>query len=49
VAVPGTSFHPSLASAALSAVRQWRFIPATQAGRSVPAVADIPVQFRRDN
>jgi periplasmic protein TonB len=45
VSVAGTSGHPSLDSAALLAVRQWRFIPATQAGRSVAAVADVPIRF----
>jgi protein TonB len=49
VVVMDTSGHPSLDSAALSAVREWRFIPATQAGRSVAAVADVPVRFRLDN
>jgi periplasmic protein TonB len=49
VEVMGTSGHPSLDSAALSAVRQWRFIPATQAGRSVPAFAEVPVRFRLNN
>jgi periplasmic protein TonB len=49
VSVMDTSGHPILDSAALSAVRQWHFIPATQAGKSVAAVADIPVQFRLDN
>jgi protein TonB len=46
VEVMGTSGHPSLDSAAQSAVRQWRFIPATQAGRSVAAVAEVPIRFR---
>jgi protein TonB len=49
VAVMDTSGYPSLDAAALSAVRQWRFIPATQAGRSVLAVADVPIRFRLDN
>jgi protein TonB len=49
VAVMDTSVYPSLDAAALSAVRQWRFIPATQAGRSVLAVADVPIRFRLDN
>jgi periplasmic protein TonB len=44
-----TSGHPILDLAALSAVRQWHFIPATQAGQSVAAVADVPVQFRLDH
>jgi periplasmic protein TonB len=49
VSVAGTSGHPSLDSAAISAVRQWRFIPATQAGRSVAAVADVPIRFHLEN
>jgi periplasmic protein TonB len=49
VEVMGTSGHASLDSAALSAVRKWRFIPATRAGKSVPAVAEVPVRFRLDN
>jgi periplasmic protein TonB len=49
VEVMGPSGHPSLDSAALLAVRQWRFIPATQAGRSVPAFAEVPVRFRLNN
>ena len=49
VEVMGTSGHPSLDSAALSAVRQWRFIPATQAGRSVAAVAEVPIRFQLSN
>jgi periplasmic protein TonB len=49
VAVLDTSGHQSLDAAALSAIRQWRFVPATQAGRAVPAEADVPVRFRLDN
>jgi periplasmic protein TonB len=49
VSVAGTSGYPSLDAAAQSAVRQWRFIPATQAGRSVAAIADVPIQFRLDD
>jgi protein TonB len=49
VEVVATSGHPSLDTAAMSAVRQWRFIPATQAGRSVAASAEVPVRFRLTN
>jgi protein TonB len=49
VEVMATSGHPSLDTAALSAVRQWRFIPATQAGRSVAASAEVPVRFQLTN
>jgi protein TonB len=44
-----TSGHPSLDTAALAAVRQWRFSPAMQAGRPVAAIAEVPVRFRLDN
>jgi protein TonB len=49
VEVSGPSGHPSLDAAALAAVRQWRFIPATQAGRSLPAVAEVPIRFHLNN
>ncbi len=49
VAVLETSGHQSLDAAALGAIRQWRFVPATQAGRAVAAEADVPVRFRLDN
>ena len=49
VEVMGSSGHPSLDAAALSAVRQWRFIPATQAGKSLPAVAEVPIRFHLNN
>ena len=45
VAVAGTSGHPSLDAAAQSAVRRWRFIPATQAGKAIAAVAEVPIRF----
>jgi protein TonB len=49
VDVSATSGYPSLDSAALSAVRQWRFVPATQAGTPVSAVAEVPIRFRLEN
>ena len=49
VDVAQTSGFPSLDSAALSAVRQWRFVPATQAGRPVAATAEVPVRFQIEN
>jgi periplasmic protein TonB len=49
VDVLATSGHPSLDSAALSAVRQWRFIPASQAGMPVRAFAEVPIRFRLEN
>jgi periplasmic protein TonB len=44
-----TSGHPSLDTAALAAVRQWGFNPATQAGTPIPAIAEVPVRFRLEN
>lgn len=49
VAIVDTSGHPGLDAAALTAIRQWRFVPAMQAGRPVPAEADVPIRFRLDN
>jgi periplasmic protein TonB len=49
VDVAQTSGYPILDSAALSAVRQWQFIPAMQAGTPVAAVAEVPVRFQIDN
>jgi periplasmic protein TonB len=45
VAVSATSGHPSLDAAAVEAVRKWRFVPATQGGRPVPSVAEVPIRF----
>lgn len=44
-----SSGYPMLDSAALAAVRQWHFVPATQAGTPVAAVAEVPVRFRLEN
>ncbi len=49
VDVAASSGHPNLDAAALSAVRQWRFIPATRIGSPVPATADVPIRFRLEN
>lgn len=46
VDVMQTSGHLTLDHAALAAVREWDFIPATQGGRPVRAVAEVPVRFR---
>lgn len=46
VSVAATSGYRLLDDAARSAVLQWRFVPAEQAGRPVPAVAEVPVQFQ---
>ncbi len=49
VDVAETSGYPSLDVAAQAAVRRWQFIPATQAGSPVAAIAEVPVRFRLDN
>jgi protein TonB len=46
VSVTESSGYRSLDSAALEAVRAWRFEPATRGGVPVQAVANVPVQFR---
>jgi protein TonB len=37
---------PGLDEAALACVREWKFEPATRAGRAVPIAAQAPVSFR---
>ena len=46
IAVVSTSGHAVLDKAALAAVEQWRFQPATQAGTPVAGAVDVPIQFR---
>ncbi|HEV2186282.1 MAG TPA: energy transducer TonB, partial [Stellaceae bacterium] len=46
VAVLTTSGYTLLDKAALAAIEQWRFHPATQAGTPVAGTADVPIQFR---
>lgn len=41
-----SSGHPALDAAAIAAVRQWRFVPASQGGRAIAASADVPIIFR---
>jgi protein TonB len=43
--VQGSGFA-SLDAAALGAVRQWRFMPATRGGTPIAAVAQVPIRFR---
>ncbi len=43
--VQGSGFA-SLDAAALGAVRQWSFMPATRGGTPVAAVAQVPIRFR---
>ncbi len=49
VDVLSTSGHSILDSAALSAVRQWRFSPAMRTGKPVAAIAEVPIRFRLEN
>jgi protein TonB len=46
VTVLSTSGHDLLDKAALAAIEQWRFHPATRAGAAVAGAVDVPVQFR---
>jgi len=46
VSVAQSSGFASLDDAALRAVQQWRFVPATRGGTPIPAVAEVPVRFR---
>jgi protein TonB len=39
------SGHAMLDRAALDAVRKWRFSPALQSGRAIPATVEIPIRF----
>jgi periplasmic protein TonB len=49
VSVAQSSGFASLDDAAMRAVQQWRFVPATRAGTPIPAVAEVPVRFRLTN
>ena len=49
ISVAVSSGYPMLDSAALSAVRDWRFVPATRGDTPIPAVAEVPVRFRLEN
>jgi protein TonB len=46
VSVAESSGFPILDSAAVNAVEQWRFVPATRAGAPVAATAEVPLRFR---
>jgi periplasmic protein TonB len=49
VTIAQSSGVASLDDAALRAVEQWRFVPATRGGTAVPAIAEVPVRFRLTN
>jgi protein TonB len=44
--VAQSSGYSALDDAAVAAVRQWRFVPASQGGKPVTATAEVPVAFR---
>jgi protein TonB len=46
VSVAESSGFRDLDSAAVNAVEQWRFVPATRAGAPVAATAEVPLRFR---
>lgn len=46
VSVAQGSGFAVLDAAALGAVKQWRFVPATRGGTPVAAVAQVPIRFR---
>lgn len=46
VAVWESSGHPLLDSAAVTAVKRWRFVPARRGGVPVAALVQVPVNFR---
>ena len=48
VRIVRSSGHTLLDESALSAVRRWRFVPATRAGTPVAASVDVPISFRLD-
>lgn len=48
VAILSSSGHPVLDGAAARAVRAWRFVPASRAGRPVAASVRLPVRFALD-
>jgi protein TonB len=40
--------HPLFADAALTAVRKWKFKPATKGGQAVTTSLTLPIEFRRE-
>ena len=49
VSIARGSGYTTLDEAAMAAVRQWRFVPARQAGQPVAAEAEVPIVFRLEN
>ena len=46
VSVAESSSYPTLDAAAVHAVQQWRFVPASRGGIPIAATAEVPVRFR---
>jgi len=46
VSVAQSSGASSLDDAAVAAVRQWRFVPASQGDQPMAGSAEVPVEFR---
>ncbi len=49
IQVKKSTGHPVLDHAAVSALQQWRFLPARRDGRAVSATVVIPVTFKLEN
>lgn len=49
VQVAVSSGFSALDRAAIEAVRQWRFVPATRGGTPVPGAAEVPINFTLSN
>lgn len=49
VSVAKSSGYAALDNAALTALRQWRFVPATSGGTAIAAIAVVPIRFQLDN
>ena len=41
-----SSGHPALDNSALTAVRQWRFVPASRSGHNIASIVQLSVNFR---
>jgi protein TonB len=49
VCIAESSGFPALDSAAVDAVRQWHFVPATRTGAPVAATTGVPLRFNLTN
>lgn len=46
VSIAQSSGAATLDDAAVAAVRQWRFVPASQGNRPIAGSAEVPIEFR---